>query len=89
MNIRQGASLLHAQQVMPPNDYICDDLLVRTLVLKGNSLYLLDDPRTKDSITEKRFAINVTMKYLYSFVINVTTYHAFQSMGMVYLNIIS
>ena len=25
--------LLHAQQVLPPNDYICDVLLVRTLVL--------------------------------------------------------
>ena len=25
--------LLHAQQVMPPNDYICDVLLVGTLVL--------------------------------------------------------
>ena len=25
----------------------------------------------KDSITDKRFAINVTMKYLYSFVISV------------------
>ena len=37
--------LLHAQQVMPPNNYICDILLVRTLVLKGKSLYLLDDPR--------------------------------------------
>ena len=31
----------------------------------------------KDSITDKRFAINVTMKYLYSFVISVTTYYVF------------
>ena len=37
--------LLRAQQVMPPNNYICDILLVRSLVLKGKSLYLLDDPR--------------------------------------------
>ena len=37
--------LLHAQQDMPPNDYICDVLLVQTLVLYGNYLYLLDDPR--------------------------------------------
>ena len=36
----------------------------------------------KDSITDKRFAINVTMKYLYSFVISVTTYYDFQSMSM-------
>ena len=34
--------LLHAQKVMPPNDYICDVLMVRTLALLGNSLYLLD-----------------------------------------------
>ena len=31
----------------------------------------------KDSITDKRFAINFTMKYLYSFVIRVTTYYDF------------
>ena len=37
---------------------------------------------TKDSITEKRFAFNVTMKYLYNFVISVTTYPVFQSMSM-------
>ena len=36
----------------------------------------------KDSITDKRFAINVTLKYLYSFVIIVTTYYVFQSMSM-------
>ena len=36
----------------------------------------------KDSITDKRFAINVTMKYLYRFVICVTTYYVFQSMSM-------
>ena len=38
----------------------------------------------KDSITDKRFAfaINVTMKYLYNFVISVTTYYVFQSMSM-------
>ena len=38
--------LLHAQQVIPPNDYMCDVLMIQTLALKGNSLYLLDDPRT-------------------------------------------
>ena len=26
-------TLLHAQQVMPPDDYICDGLMVRTLAL--------------------------------------------------------
>ena len=31
----------------------------------------------KDSINDKRFAIHVTMKYLYSFVISVTTYYVF------------
>ena len=31
----------------------------------------------KDSITDKRFANNVTMKYLYSFVISITTYYVF------------
>ena len=31
----------------------------------------------KDSITDKRFAINVAMNYLYSFVISVTTYYVF------------
>ena len=36
----------------------------------------------KDSITDKRFAINVTMKSLYNFVISVTTYYVFQSMSM-------
>ena len=36
----------------------------------------------KDSITDKRFVINVTMKYLNSFVISVTTYYVFQSMSM-------
>ena len=36
----------------------------------------------KDSITDKRLAINVAMKYLYSFVISVTTYYVFQSMSM-------
>ena len=36
----------------------------------------------KESITDKRFAINVTMKYLHSFVISVTTYYDFQSMSM-------
>ena len=36
----------------------------------------------KDSLTDKRFAINVTMKYRYSFVISVTTYYVFQSMSM-------
>ena len=36
----------------------------------------------KDSITDIRFAINVTMKYLYSFVFSVTTYYDFQSMSM-------
>ena len=36
----------------------------------------------KDSITYKRFAIKVAMKYLYSFVISVTTYYVFQSMSM-------
>ena len=36
----------------------------------------------KDSINDKRFAINVTMKYLYRFVISVTTYYVFQSMSM-------
>ena len=32
--------------------------------------------------TDKIFAISVTMKYLYSFVISVTTYYVFQSMSM-------
>ena len=32
----------------------------------------------KDSLTDISFAINVTMKYLYSFVINVTTHYAFK-----------
>ena len=36
----------------------------------------------KESITDKRFAINAAMKYLYSFVISVTTYYVFQSMSM-------
>ena len=36
----------------------------------------------KDSITDKRFAIYVAMKYLYSFVVSVTTYYVFQSMSM-------
>ena len=36
----------------------------------------------KVSITDKRFAINVTMKILYNFVISVTTYYVFQSMSM-------
>ena len=36
----------------------------------------------KDLITDKRFALNVTMKYLYSFVISVTTYYVFQSNSM-------
>ena len=31
----------------------------------------------KDSITDMSFAINVTMKYHYSFVISVTTYYVF------------
>ena len=35
----------------------------------------------KDSVTDKRVATNVTMKYLYSFVISVTTYYVFQSMS--------
>ena len=39
----------------------------------------------KDSITDKRFAINVTMKYLNSFVISAMTYYVFQSMSMAYL----
>ena len=30
----------------------------------------------------QRFAINVTMKILYNFVISVTTYYVFQSMSM-------
>ena len=38
--------LLHAQQVMSSNDYIRHVLMVQTLALLGNSLYLLDDPRT-------------------------------------------
>ena len=38
---------------------------------------------SKNSITDKRFAIYVTMKYLYSFVISVATYYVFQSMSMV------
>ena len=29
---------------MPPNDYICDVLMVRALALLGYSLFLLDDP---------------------------------------------
>ena len=33
-------TLLHAQQVMPPNEYICDVLMVHILALYGNSLYL-------------------------------------------------
>ena len=37
-------TLLDAQQFMPPNDYICDVLMIRILALQGNSLYLLDDP---------------------------------------------
>ena len=41
--------LLHAQQVMPCNDYICDVFLVQTLVLYGNSLYLLDDSRNSQN----------------------------------------
>ena len=36
----------------------------------------------KDLKTDERFAINVTVKYLYSFVISVTTYYVFQSMSM-------
>ena len=36
----------------------------------------------KDSITDKRLAINVTMKDDYSFVISDTTYYVFQSMSM-------
>ena len=36
----------------------------------------------KDSTTDKRFAINITMKYLYSFVISATTYYVFQYMSM-------
>ena len=35
----------------------------------------------KDSITDNRFAINVIMNYLYSFVISVTTYYVFQPMS--------
>ena len=35
----------------------------------------------KNSITDKKFGINVTMKYLYSVVISVTTYYVFQSMS--------
>ena len=38
--------LLHAQHVMPSNDYICHVQMVQTLALKGNSVYLSDDPRT-------------------------------------------
>ena len=36
----------------------------------------------KDSVTEKGVTTNVTMKYLYSFLISVTTYYVFQSMSM-------
>ena len=36
----------------------------------------------KDFITDKRFAINVAMKYLYSFVISIITYYVIQSMSM-------
>ena len=34
---------------MPSYDYICHVLMVQILALKGNSLYLLDDPRNKTS----------------------------------------
>ena len=37
--------LLQTQQVMPPYVYICDVKIVQSLILYGNSLYLLDDPR--------------------------------------------
>ena len=37
---------------------------------------------SKRFITDNRFAINVTMKYLYSFVISVTAYYVYQSMNM-------
>ena len=36
----------------------------------------------KDSLTDKRFAIIVTMKYLYSIVTSVTTYYVFQYMSI-------
>ena len=38
--------LLPTQKVMPPYAYICYVKMVQTLRLLGNSLYLLDDPRT-------------------------------------------
>ena len=41
---------------MPPNDYICDVLLARTPVLKGNSLYLFYDPRR--SMPQSKFKEN-------------------------------
>ena len=31
------------------------------------------------ALTDKSFAINVTMEYVYRFVINVTTYYTFKS----------
>ena len=51
-------------------------MFIIQVVTPGNGL------SKKDSITDKRFAINVTMKYLYSFVISGTTYYVFQSMSM-------
>ena len=38
--------------------------------------------RFNNSQKNKRYKINVTMKYLYSFVVSVTTYYVFQSMSM-------
>ena len=40
--------VLHTQQVLPPYGYICDVKVVQTLILYGNSLYLLDNPRRMD-----------------------------------------
>ena len=48
---------------MPPNDYICDVLMVRTLALSGNSLYLLDDPRTCGDIEDTHLFLFVCHQY--------------------------
>ena len=42
-------------------------------MIKDFRIFLQIDYKIKNSLSDKSFAINVTMEYLYSFVINVTT----------------
>ena len=56
--------LLHAQQVRPSNEYICHVLMVQTLALLENSLYLLDDPRTSDNFLVSN--VGYSFRFIYT-----------------------